>query len=222
MLNRTRPISRHVEALLSDRRPPRGAPAPDDLGALAAAIELRSMRSGAGMPDPHFVERLGRRLREQTQGEFRLRRELSRRGLLQAGGLAAAAAAAGVVADRLAAERADGPGVAEELAIDGGRWHPVARLDSLPAEGAQRFSTGAVEGVVVNRGGVVEALVAVCTHLGCTLRVDAAAGRLRCPCGPAAFGYGGEVLVDAPNQRLRPLPRIPARVHDGMVEVHVV
>lgn len=84
MNRRTRRLTRHVEALLGDRRPPRRAPDPDDLGALEAAIELVSVRPRAGMPRPLFVERLEARLREQTQGEFRRAPELSRRGLIRA------------------------------------------------------------------------------------------------------------------------------------------
>jgi hypothetical protein len=104
MDRRTRRVSRYVDALLGDRRPPGVAPDPDDLGALAVAIDLVSTRPQAGLPHPRFVERLETVLREQTQGEFRRDGELSRRGLLRAGGLAAAAAA-GVVTDRLVSEQ---------------------------------------------------------------------------------------------------------------------
>jgi cytochrome b6-f complex iron-sulfur subunit len=218
----TRRVSHYVDALLRDRRPPRHAPDPDDLLVLTTAITLSGARPQAGMPDPRFVERLEGRLREQVQGEFRRGGELSRRGLLRAGGLAAAAAAAGVVTDRLVTEHAQ-TSAPENLAVDGGRWHAVAAADAVPAGRALRFSTAAVEGVVVNRGGgAFEAMVAVCTHLGCTLQLDAARRRLGCPCGQAAFGLNGEVLVHPAAARLRPLPRIPTRVSDGMVEVHIV
>lgn len=218
MVGRTRRVDRYVDALLSDRRPPRRAPSRDDLDAITAAIELASARPQAGMPDPRFVERLERQLREQVQGELE-RPAVSRRGLLHAGALAAALAA-GVVTDHLVTRETQSAGTAAELAVDGGRWHPVAAPDAVPVGRAVRCSTGAVEGVVVNRGGEFHALVAICSHLGCTLRVDGA--RLRCPCGPAQFGLDGEVLVHTPTQRLRPLSRIPTRLRDGMVEVQVV
>jgi nitrite reductase/ring-hydroxylating ferredoxin subunit len=216
----TRRVSRYVDALLCDRRPPRGAPDPDDLRALALAIDLVSARPQAGMPHPRFVERLEAQLREQTQGEFRPGHELSRRGLLRAGGLAAAAAAAGVVTDRLVTGRVE-TSTPEDLAVDGGHWHAIAAVDAVPAGTALRFSTAAVKGVVVNNGGEFTAMMAVCTHLGCTLQLDTERRRLDCPCGQAAFGLGGEVLVHLSTQTLRPLPRIPARVRDGMVEVHI-
>lgn len=211
-----RRAGRHVEALLRDRRPPAGAPGDGDLGALAIAIDLVSTRPHAGMPHPRFVERLEAHLREQTQGEFRRTAELSRRGLLRAGGLAAAAAAAAVAGDRLLAERAGGS-TPEDLAVDGGRWHAIAAVDAVPVGRPLRFSTAAVEGVVVNRGDRLQAMMAVCTHLGCTLELDTDRRRLDCPCGRAAFGLGGEVLVHVAGQRLRPLPRQAApRADRGM------
>jgi cytochrome b6-f complex iron-sulfur subunit len=222
---RLRRVTAYVDALLRNRRPPRARQDPDDLEALAAAIELSAARPQAGLPDPRFVERLEGRLREHAGGDVPAAgRRLSRRGLFRAGGLAAAAAAAGVVVDRLAVDHGPGSsGGPEELAVDGGQWHPVVALDALPAGGATRFSTGRVEGVVVNRGGGdLLALSAVCTHLGCILQLDQAARRLDCPCHRAAFGLGGEVLFHEQPQPLRPLPRIPLRVHDGQLEVHVV
>jgi cytochrome b6-f complex iron-sulfur subunit len=220
MDRRTQRVGRYVDALLCDRRPPGGAQDADDVGALAVAIDLVSARPQAGMPHPRFVGRLEARLREQTQGEFRPTTAMSRRGLLRAGGLAAAAAAAGVVTDRLVAERGQTP-PPEDLAVDGGRWHAIAAVDAVPVGRPLRFSTAAVEGVVVNHGGGFQALMAVCTHLGCTLQLDTERQRLGCPCGQAAFGLGGEVLVHANTRTLRPLPRIPTRIRDGMVEVHI-
>jgi cytochrome b6-f complex iron-sulfur subunit len=219
---RVRRVGRYVDALLRDRRPPRAAQDPDDLDALAAAIDLASDRPQAGMPDPRFVERLEARLREHAGGDVRIDRRMTRRGLLQAGGLAAAAAAAGVVVDR-AVEHGGTTSSPDTLAVDGGTWHVVVAAEELPVGRAMRFSTGKVEGVVVNRGGGdFLALSAVCTHLGCILQLNADAGRLDCPCHNAAFGLGGDVLHHARTAALRPLPRIPARVRDGQVEVHVV
>jgi nitrite reductase/ring-hydroxylating ferredoxin subunit len=219
---RIRRVTGYVEALLRDRRPPRSGQDPDDLDALAAAIDLSSARPQAGMPDPRFVERLEARLREHAGGEVPAERRITRRGLLQASGLAAAAAAAGVVVDR-AVEHGGSTPSRQDLAVDAGEWHAVAAAEAVPVGRALRFSTGKVEGVVVNRGdGDFLALSAVCTHLGCILQLNAEAGRLDCPCHRAAFGLGGNVLYQEQPQPLRPLPRIPARVRDGQVEVHVV
>jgi cytochrome b6-f complex iron-sulfur subunit len=219
---RIRRVSRYVEALLRDRRPARSAQDPDDLDALATAIDLSSSRPQAGMPDPRFVERLEARLREHAGGDVPAQRRITRRGLLQAGGLAAAAAAAGGVVER-ATEQGGSTPSQQELAVDAGGWHAVAAAETVPVGRAVRFSTGKVEGVVVNRGnGDFLALSAVCTHLGCILQLNADAGRLDCPCHRAAFGLGGTVLHQEQPQPLPPLPRIPARVREGQVEVHVV
>ncbi len=48
------------------------------------------------------------------------------------------------------------------------------------------------------------ALSLKCTHLGCTVRVDEAAGELACPCHGSRFSLGGEVQegpADAPLAR---------------------
>lgn len=222
MSRRIRRVTRYVDALLRDRRPPGAAQDADDLDALAAAIDLASDRPQAGMPDPRFVERLEARLREHAGGDVRMDRRMTRRGLLQAGGLAAAAAAAGVVVERAVEHGGSTPGP-DTLAVNDGSWHVVVAADELPVGGAKRFSTGKVEGVVVNRGnGDFLALSAVCTHLGCVLQLNAAESRLDCPCHRAAFGLGGDVLHHEQPVALRPLPRIPARVRDGQVEVNVV
>ena len=89
-----RRIGRFVEDVLRNRRPRRFRATPEELAAMRAAAELRSARPGADLPDPAFVDRLGRRLREELSGEPRVR-SLTRRRLLLGAGTAAAAAVAG-------------------------------------------------------------------------------------------------------------------------------
>ncbi len=189
-----RRVDRWVDDLNRDRSPRRvrGAAA-EDLEALAAAIELRSAAPGAGLPDPHFVEGLHRRLAQETQGE---------------------------ALPRARGERLGEPGAGDRnLVPDGASWVDVAAVADLPDGTARRFSTAAFEGVLVNRGGNVEALSAACTHLGCILRVNAADRRLECPCHRAAFGFDGSLLYKVLPQQLPPLPRMMARVREGRIEV---
>jgi cytochrome b6-f complex iron-sulfur subunit len=214
-----RRIARFVDDLLRNRRPRRFRAAPEELAIMRAAAELRASRLGADLPDPVFVDRLGRRLRQELAGEPS-RRSLSRRRLLLGAGTATAAAIAGGVAgvagDRLAGgAEADAP---RELVPAGATWQPVLAAALVPDGQAVRFSTGAVEGFVVNRGGRYQALSAVCTHLGCVLQ-QAGAGRLSCPCHRTAFGLDGSVLFHQLPQAPRALPLLRTRVRDGQVEV---
>lgn len=216
-----RRVARFVEDLLGNRRPRRFRASPEELAAMRAAAELRSIAPGADLPDPAFVDRLGRRLRrEMAAGSPGA--AVSRRGLLLGGTSVAAAAVAGAVAgaagDRLAgAGGQDGAGQAE-LVPAGATWQPVMAAAAVPAGAAMRFSTGAVEGFVVNRGGHLQALSAVCTHLGCVLRA-AGGGPLTCPCHRTAFGLDGSVLHHQLPKRPASLPVLRTRVRNGMVEV---
>jgi len=81
-----------------------------------------------------------------------------------------------------------------------------------------RFSAGPVEGYVIDRGTTVEALSAVCTHMGCTLAFNRGAGRLDCPCHGASFGLDGRPLN---REYVIPLPTIRARINGDQVEVFV-
>jgi nitrite reductase/ring-hydroxylating ferredoxin subunit len=213
-----RRISRFVDALLRNRRPRRFRASPDELAAMRAAASLRAVRPGADLPDPAFVDRLGQRLRHELAGEPD-RGSLSRRRLLLTAGTAAAAAVAGGAAG-MAAERrlAAGPAGPRELVPAGAAWTPVMAAAGVPDGSAARFSTGAIEGFVVNLGGRYQALSAVCTHLGCILQ-QAGAGTLRCPCHRTAFGLDGSVRFHQLPQAPASLPLLRTRVRDGHVEV---
>ncbi len=211
-----RRFSRFVDALLHNRRPRRFRASPEELDAMRAAIRLRAARTGADLPDPAFVDRLGRRLREKVSGEPSGAR-VSRRGLLAAAGTAAAAAVAGgiagVVGDRLAA----GGGGSRELVPNGASWQPVMAASLVPDGQAVRFSTGAVQGFVVNSGGRFNAVSAICTHRGCLLQ--AGAQRLTCPCHRTAFSLDGTVTSHELPQAPAALPTLRTRVRNGQVEV---
>lgn len=207
---------RFVDALLENRRPRRFRPSRDELDAMRAAIRLRAARTGADLPDPAFVDRLGRQLREKLSGEPAVA-QVSRRRLLAAAGSAAAAAVAGgiagVVGDRLAA----GTGGSRELVPNGARWQAVVAASAVADQQAVRFSTGAVEGFVVKSGGHFRALSAVCTHRGCLLQD--AHERLACPCHRTTFSLDGTVTSHELPQPPPALPTLRTRLRDGQVEV---
>ena len=208
-------IARFVDDMLRGRRPRRFEATPDELAAMKAAVELRASRPGADLPDPAFVDRLGRRLREDLTGEPR-RRALTRRRLLLSAGTAAAAAVAGGVAGA-AGDRLLGAAGPRELVPEGATWQPVMAVAAVPAGRAVRFSTGAVEGFVVNHRGRYLALSAVCTHLGCLLQEGD--GRLNCPCHRTTFGLDGAVVEHELSRGPASLPSLRTRVRAGHVEV---
>lgn len=224
MVRRRRPdVDGFLDAVVGDRRPPRFPAEDEDARAMLTAASLRAGRPGADSPHPDFVERLERRLRsamevEDAAGAHRV----SRRRLL--GGAAAAAAAAvgaGVGIDRLVEHAAEPSASApREVVPRAGHWMDVGALDDVPVGRPLRFSAGALEGFVVNHGGGrVQAVSAMCTHMPCTLVLNAAAQRLDCPCHGAWFGLDGKPLDSGYPYRLPALPTVRTRVVSGRVEV---
>jgi cytochrome b6-f complex iron-sulfur subunit len=212
-------LARVVDRLLHERRPPRFPAEPDEAAALYAAAALKAARPGADLPSRDFVADLEKKLAaEVARGDGLMTRipRLSRRTLLQLSGASAAAAVAGVLVDRsLTAQEVRPP---NRLVPATGRWVPVVSLASLPYGKAMRFSTDAVEGFVVNNGGTVLAMSAVCTHMGCILRFNQPAQRLDCPCHGASFDLNGSPLKGG---YLDSLPRLATRLRGGSVEVEL-
>ena len=212
-------IAAFVDDLIRNRRPRRFKASPDEMEALQGAAKLRSVQAGADLPDRDFIERLGRQLRSQMEAPP-VRQSVSRRALLRTAGFAAAAGVAGAVIERTIATQPSGQQAT--LTPDNGTWRAVAAVADVPAGQAMRFSSGPVEGVVVNDGGTIKAVSAVCTHQGCLLLLDAAAHRLRCPCHPTVFSVTGKLLSYQLATPPANLPGLQARVRDGQIEVLVV
>lgn len=219
MSNPVQRIAAFVDDLMRNRRPRRFTASAEELDALQVAAELRSLPAGADLPEREFIDRLGRHLKSRMQPQP-LRASLSRRALLQTAGLAAAAGVAGAVVDRTIVSQPGGQQAT--LTPDNGSWRPVAALADMPAGRALRFSSGPVEGVLVNDGGTIKAVSAVCTHQGCLLRLDAAAHRLDCPCHPTVFALTGQLVSSHLPTPPANLPALQARVRDGQIEVLVV
>ena len=212
-------IAAFVDDLVRNRRPRRFKASADEMEALRGAAELRSVQPGADLPNRDFIERLGRQLRSQMEAPP-ARHSVSRRALLRTAGFAAAAGVAGAAIERTIAAQPSGQQAT--LTPDNGTWRAVAAVADVPAGQAMRFSSGPVEGVVVNDGGTIKAVSAVCTHQGCLLLLDAAAQRLRCPCHPTVFSVTGKLLSYHLATPPANLPGLQARVRDGQIEVLVV
>jgi Rieske Fe-S protein len=94
--------------------------------------------------------------------------------------------------------------------------------DAAVSGGAtQRFDAGGVIGYVSGTDAGVVAVSAACTHQGCILVHNAAAGRLDCPCHRTAFGVDGRLLFSQLATEPAPLTHVQARSRNGNVEVLV-
>jgi cytochrome b6-f complex iron-sulfur subunit len=207
-------FERYLEALLAG-----GRPSPDDVGdrdeaemARLAAEMSAAADPDAGGPDPAFLDQLRLRMRQADNGiasvqaplpvrpglggprsKFRVtRRQVLVAGLTGAAGLAAGAV--GAIVLRPATEQRDwiwDDGT--PLVLRDFEWVTVAKADEVPVGSAVRFTTAAFDGYIVNDGGEIRALSAVCTHMGCTLQFRPAWSDLRCPCHAASFDLRGEL-----------------------------
>ncbi len=194
-----------IDRLLAERRPEPPAD-PDEAELLLVAATFKQLRPGASDPRLEFANILGHRLREARRAR---RGGMSRREALAAGA-ALAAGVAGFAAGRLVQSGATAPpsggrDPSRELNVPDGQWFPVARVADVPPGTAVAFTAGAMAGHLVNDGGTLVALSAICTHLGCLLRWEAAEQYFFCPCHGAIFGTDG-VIRPTPEYPYRPPP----------------
>ncbi|MBV8085780.1 MAG: Rieske 2Fe-2S domain-containing protein, partial [Chloroflexi bacterium] len=82
----------------------------------------------------------------------------------------------------------------------------------------KRFIANDVEGHVLNIGGQIWALSAICTHQACVLQWQAAVQEFQCPCHGAMFDTAGnQTGVDEYKTPLTPLARIPVQQLNGTI-----
>ena len=221
-------LDRHVEDLLQDRRPER-TPLPDEdaLKARQAAAMLRAARPGSSLPTRAFLERMQHSIQqwvgEQSAEQAAQPARPSRRSLLITGAAGlAAGVAAGVAAvvglDQV--QKRPAPAATPAL-VRNGSWKQVMALTDMPENTPVSFRSGAIEGFLIRRGQAVEALSAVCTHMGCILNYSSFRQRFECPCHGATFDLAGQ-STNHYERTLRPLPRLRTRVQEGQVEVYSV
>ncbi|MGW2864773.1 Rieske (2Fe-2S) protein [Streptomyces sp. NPDC001205] len=214
---------RYVEALLRSRRPKPFRARPEDAEELATAITLRAARPGAGARSEEFVTSLRERLAAELDEPPGASAGGTRRRFVRGASIAAAAAAAGVLADHtmLRDHPAPSPPQASTLQPQHGSWHTVAASSELPHGAVRAFDTGTVTGFVTRHDGRLRAVSGVCTHQGCRLVLDRPAGQLDCPCHNSVFALSGEVVRHQFDRPLPPLPRIAVRETENAVQVYV-
>jgi cytochrome b6-f complex iron-sulfur subunit len=91
----------------------------------------------------------------------------------------------------------------------------VGRVEDFPPGSVTPFTAGRFYLVRLEDGGFL-ALYRKCTHLGCAVPWDQAAGQFVCPCHASAFEANGDVInPPAP----RPLDRFPVTIENGEILV---
>ncbi|MGH3854829.1 MAG: ubiquinol-cytochrome c reductase iron-sulfur subunit [Pseudonocardiaceae bacterium] len=222
----TRGARRFIADLLRGRRPRPFRARETDVDELRAAIMLRVARPGEQAPSEEFVTDLHRRLTAaQTDQDVQVlplpgpRVDGTRRRLVAATSIAAAAAAVGAVTDHTLNGQSPAQGGEQTLIPNTGEWRTVSASADLAEGGAQSFDLGTVVGFVSRAGGELRAVSGVCTHLGCRLALDAAAKRLNCPCHTTSFALSGQLLRYQLAVPPAALPRLEVRETEGMVQV---
>jgi cytochrome b6-f complex iron-sulfur subunit len=220
MRSRRRDHDRMVEALLAGKPLPAGRLEPDEVEALRAAIELRAARPGADLPEEEFVTGLRRRLASASSAEAdKSPSGIRRRALLVGAGGAVAAGVLGAVAESVLSSNSP-PRLAAtgEIVPENGQWVPVATASDVVGGQVKRFATASTVGFVTEHDGALSAVSGACTHQGCLLQLNQAAGRLDCPCHRTAFGVDGKLMFSQLETLPAALPQIQVRSRDGQVE----
>jgi cytochrome b6-f complex iron-sulfur subunit len=220
MRRRRRDLDRMVEALLAGDPMPSGRLEPDEVEALRAAIELRAARPGADQPDEEFVTGLRRQLADAFSAERATSPSgIPRRALLAGAAGAVAAGLVGAVAEStLNTKSRPRQAATGEIVPESGQWVPVAAAGDLTGGQVKRFATASTVGFVTERNGAPSAVSGACTHQGCLLQLNQAAGRLDCPCHRTAFGVDGKLMFSQLDTLPAALPEIQVRSRDGQVE----
>lgn len=220
MRRRRRDFERAVEALLAGDPLPSSRLDADEVEALRVAIELRAARPGADLPEEAFVTELRRRLTESERGRAAAPASgLPRRAVLVGAAAAAVAGLAGAAAESaLRSGSPPRPAATGEIAPEDGAWVAVAMTADVAGGHVKRFMTASTVGFLSQHDGALSAVSGACTHQGCLLQLNEAAGRLDCPCHRTAFDVDGKLMFSQLATPPAALPQIQVRSRDGQVE----
>ena len=213
------PAWRYVEDLLAGRKPRPFKASEDEAAEVRAAILLRSEQD-SGEPSEEFVAALRDRLADEL-AEQPAPSTGGRRRFVKITTAAAAAAAAGAVIDHALITQTAAAPEKQNLVPDNGEWRAVVASTDLPDGSVRPFDLGAVTGFLRRSGGEVSAVSAICTHLGCRLRLDAPERKLNCPCHRTSFNVDGSLAEHELPVAPAPLPSLLVRESGGHVEVFV-
>jgi len=75
-----------------------------------------------------------------------------------------------------------------------GRKMPVGRLKDIPEGSSKTVLFYGSPVMLINYGGGIKAVSAICPHMGCFLVWDERSGQIKCPCHFATFNVNGNVI----------------------------
>ena len=205
--------NRLVESLLKGERPePWLDLSSEEADMVRVASELNSA-GAAAQPRPGFLARLAEQLEQpDASGSRRLWSHLTRRGLLRGLASAAGLVVAGAVGERVVTNFG-------RPSVEPG-WIAVARASELLPGSALRFLAAGREGYVLNLGGALSAVSALCTHLPCVLQWSGGQRAFICPCHQAEFAPDGRQRPTPNyNYQLTPLAAFPVKQVGALVYV---
>jgi len=216
-----------LDGLVDDRRPAPHELTAQETGERMLAAQLRLAQEGVETPTPTYLDTLertvARAMAEHSAAETRPQRHphFSRGGFLRAAATLASGAGLGVAGVESVALVQEGQRPHDLVVAGNERWYNIAATGEVPPGGIKSFSAGGVLGFLLNTGGDLHAVSAICTHMGCRLKPDAPAqgptAGLHCLCHGSRFDRQGAVLQGlAPS----PLPPIALRVENGRVYAH--
>lgn len=94
----------------------------------------------------------------------------------------------------------------------------VGKASEVPAGTGKIFQFNDDKVIVVNHGGNITAVSAVCTHLGCLVHWDEAANMIACPCHGARYKQDGEIIS---GPQPRPLKQYKAKIEGDNIVVSI-
>jgi cytochrome b6-f complex iron-sulfur subunit len=75
-----------------------------------------------------------------------------------------------------------------------GRKMPVGKVSDIPDGSSKTVLFDGRPVILINYGGKINAVSAICPHMGCFLRWDEKIGQIKCPCHFAVFNVNGSVI----------------------------
>jgi cytochrome b6-f complex iron-sulfur subunit len=212
-------LDAYLDSLLREEQPGQQIPADDaddEMRMRMLAAQMRLAREGVETPRPEFLQSLETEVTQAIGNEKENRargRGVSRGRFLRTAATFAGGAGLGVASVEGVAAMQERQRPHDLVVKPNERWYRIARAGEVPPGGVKRFSAGGVLGFLVNDGGQLSAVSAICTHMGCRLKPRGSVG-FHCLCHSSRFDRQGAV-----KEGLAPtaLPRIAIRHENGYI-----